>query len=209
MELINLAGAAVAGPADPEAGLVAVAVVLLPRRRKRPRPSRFCPGGQERPETPTSAGRGHRRMCVMPFWKKRGPLGHRPGKQRRPTALPEDGLADPDTGLLRTSGAGTSLQRQKPGRMPTRSPFPCPWCGKRWSPGMSRAPGASTWEKAADPVSSGFSDDNQDFLDEGNPLICSYKTVWICRDCQRPGVERAGAPVPLGHGAPGECGKDT
>lgn len=124
----------------------------------------------------------------MPFWKKsEDPWDIDPEKQRRPTPPPEDGQADPDTGLLEDLRAWNEARKEKKARqeMPPE-PIPCPWCGKEMEPRyVWGARGVYLGEKRPTLFSSGFSDDNQDFLDEGNPLICSYKTVWICRDCQK------------------------
>jgi len=160
----------------------------------------------------------------MPFWKKEDPWDVDPAKRRRqsekrlaeeegqsPAGALKDKLLDAVAG---EEGGGESLKDaaskvkdkllsalslddgEKKEAEPEPEPMICPWCGK---PMVRRylwgGRGVCLGEKKPGFFSSGLSADNRDILDEGNPLVCPYKTMWYCDGCKKIAAELPPEPV--------------
>lgn len=135
----------------------------------------------------------------MAFWKKsEDPWDIDPEKQRRTVPLPDENERDPDTSLLEDLRAWNEARKEKKAPRETPpEPISCPWCGKEMALRyLWGARGVYLGEKRPGLFSSGLSDDNWDFLVEGNPLIGSYKTAWYCKDCRKLVVDLPDPPSP-------------
>lgn len=155
----------------------------------------------------------------MPFWKKEDPWDVDPAKRRRqsearlaeeegqsPAGALKDKLLDAVTG---EEGGGESLKdaaskmkgkllsalslddgEKKKAEEPEPEPMICPWCGK---PMVRRylwgTQGVWLGEKKPGPFSSSLSAYNRQILDEGNLLVCRYKTMWYCDNCKKIAAE--------------------
>ena len=124
----------------------------------------------------------------MPFWKKsEDPWDIDPEKQRRPVPQPEDGHADPDTGLLEDLRAWNQARKEKKARREAPpEPIPCPWCGKEMEPGyliggrdavrlVRQRPGAL---RIVDP-------DDTLYIRGDGTFWRDYKIAWTCQECRK------------------------
>lgn len=120
----------------------------------------------------------------MPFWKKgEDPWDLDPAKRRELIAreTEEQGPAGSATGLERgaKSGEGPETGGERPG--PHSLPLVREHNGSQISLGRQRLFGKGK----AGPFSGGLFDEKWNFLDEGDLISGSYKTVWYCKDCRK------------------------
>ncbi len=135
----------------------------------------------------------------MAFWKKsEDPWDMEP---KRATAATPDRDEEPET-LADSLKAWNEARKEEKARKLAESapePIPCPWCGKDMEPRyLWGGRGVYLGEKRPGFFTSGMSEDNWDFLDEGSMLTGLYKTVWYCKDCRKLVVDMPPEPKPFG-----------
>lgn len=136
----------------------------------------------------------------MPFWKKsEDPWDMDPAKRREQIARETEeqgrnkGLLD----QLQDWNAERKAEKARKLAESVQDPIPCPWCGNMMEARfLWGGKGVYLGKERPGFFSSGLSENNWDFLDEGNLISGSYKTVWYCKDCRKLAADLPPEPEP-------------
>lgn len=124
----------------------------------------------------------------MPFWKKgEDPWDLDPAKRRELIAR-ETEEQGRNRGLLDQLQDWNEERKAEKARKLAESvpdPIPCPWCGNIMEARFLWGGSVYLAKERPGLFSGGLFDEKWIFLDEGDLISGSYKTVWYCKDCRK------------------------